>query len=103
MFKSILMPLAIGATVALGGAAFADSVTKNPQLYKESPTDRSGAVNEDSVMPGAQESQLRYKNTGEIKKGVREDSVKPEAPINKERYTETPESPAGKDMPKTTQ
>ena len=102
MFRSIVMPLAIGASMAFGSAALADGVTKNPQLYKESPTDRSTAVNEDSVMPGAQESQLRYNNTEKIKKGVREESVKPEAPINKERYKAAPESPSRPDMPEST-
>jgi len=98
MFKSVLMPLAIGATVAFGGAAFADSVTKSPQLYKESPTKPQGTLKDKSVVPGAQESNARYKSTEKIGKDVKDRAVNPDAPINKDIYKNSKKAPAQEKM-----
>ena len=98
MFKSILMPLAIGAAVALGGTAFADSVTKNPQLYKESQTKAPDTVKDKSVIPGAQESNARYKNTEKLGKDVKDRAVNPDAPINADRYKNTKTAPSSEKM-----
>jgi hypothetical protein len=101
MFKSILMPLAIGVTVALGGAAFADGVTKKPGLYKESPTKAPEAAKDKSVVPGAQESNARYKNTEKVEPGVRDKAVNPDAPINEDRYKSTKKAPGAEKMQDT--
>lgn len=102
MIKKILMPAMIGATVAIAGTAFADSVTKNPELYKESQTKPHAKPMEGSVQPGAQESMKLHKNVQDAGKPVRDRAVNPDAPINKELYKESQGSGSATEMQKTT-
>jgi hypothetical protein len=101
MIKNILLPVAIGATVALSGAAFADSATKNPELYKESQAKPHAKPMEGAVKPGAQEAQKLHKNVQGAGKEVRDRAVNPDAPMNKKLYKES-QGAATKEMPKTT-
>lgn len=100
MLKSVLMPLAIGTAVAMGGAAFADSATtKTP--YKETPTKAQPNPMDKSVSPDAQLNKERYSNTPDPDSQVSDRVVNPDAKINKERYKESgPKSPEA--MEKTT-
>ena len=93
MFKSILLPLAIGTLVALGGAAYADGVTKDPQLYKESQTKPPAMPRAGSVKPGAQELMQRYKNSRDTVKPTPDRVVNPDAPIDTKRYKESTTTP----------
>ncbi len=93
MFKSILLPLAIGTSVALGGAAYADSVTKNPQLYKLSRTKQPAMPKEGSVKPRAQESKNLYKDSQGSVTQTPDRAVNPDAPIDTKRYKESTSTP----------
>lgn len=102
MLKSVLMPLAIGATVAMSGAALADSGMKKPEVYKESQAKPHAKPESGAVNPNAQESKMLYKNTQPANKtGVRDRAVNPDAPLNKELYKESDKAPTGMDMKKT--
>jgi len=94
MLKSILLPLAIGTAVALGGMAHADSVTKNPQIYKESRTKPPAMPKEGSVQPGAQESKNIYKNSRQSVTQTPDRAVNPDAPIDTKRYKESTTTPS---------
>ena len=94
MLKFILLPLAIGTSVALGGAAYADSVTENPQLYKESRTKPPAMPKAGSVKPGAQETMRPYKNSRDSVKPTPDRMVNPDAPINTKRYQESTTKPS---------
>jgi hypothetical protein len=100
MFKKILMPMAIGTAVAMSGAAFADSATKNPELYKESQAKPHAKPMEGAVNPGAQESKNVHKNVQGAGKEVRDRAVNPDAPMNKQLYKES-QGAATKTMPET--
>lgn len=90
MLKKVLMPAMIGAAVAFTGAAFADSVTKKPELYKESQKDPNAKPTPGSVQPGAQQTKKLYKESQQdAGKAVMDRKVNPDAPMNKQIYKES--------------
>jgi hypothetical protein len=94
MLKNILMPAVLGATIALGGAAFADdATTAKKELYKESQTQPNAKPMEGSVKPDAKSAKKLHKNVQkDAGKAVKDKSVKADAPLDKKLYKETEKS-----------
>ena len=94
MIKNILMPVAIGASIAFGGAAFADNAAKTKeQLYKETQQQPNAKPMEGSVKPGAKDPKTLHKNVQkDAGKAVKDKSVNADKPLDKKLYKETQKS-----------
>ena len=94
MLKNILVPAVIGVSVALSGAALADSATKAKELYKESQAKPHAKPMEGSVKPGAQNAQKLHKNVQkDAGKAVKDKSINADAPMEKKLYKESQKAP----------
>jgi len=98
MFKNILMPAMIGATVALTGTAFADSKTN---VHKEAQTKTNEAVTDKSANPNAAMDKKVYKESQKgAGKATKDKMVNPDAKMNKKLYKESQKSAVPSEMEK---
>lgn len=94
MFKKILMPAMIGATVALTGTAFADAMKDGKtNVHKEAQTKTNAAVTDKSANPAAKMDKKVYKEAQDgAGKATKDRMVSPDSKMNKKLYKESQKS-----------